>query len=49
MMMILRLLAKRRNRIIIPKGDTLIKQKDILIIFTKTDSVDKIKGLFKVV
>ena len=40
---------QRRNRIIIPKGDTQIKQKDILIIFTKTDSVDKIKGLFKVV
>ena len=41
--------VQRRNRVIIPKGDTQIKQKDVLIIFTKTDSVDKIKELFKVV
>ena len=40
---------QRRNRVIIPKGDTQIKQRDILIIFTKTDSVDKIKELFKVI
>lgn len=40
---------QRRNRVIIPKGDTLIRHRDILIIFTKTDSVDKIKELFKVV
>jgi trk system potassium uptake protein TrkA len=40
---------QRRNRVIIPKGDTLIRHRDILIIFTKTDSVYKIKELFKVV
>lgn len=39
---------QRRNRVIIPKGDTQIRLNDILIIFTKADNVDKIKGLFKV-
>ena len=40
---------QRRNRVIIPKGDTQIRQHDILIVFTMADNVEKIKGLFKVV
>lgn len=40
---------QRRNHVIIPKGDTKLRANDILIIFTKADSVEKIKGLFKVV
>lgn len=39
---------QRRNRVIIPKGDTLINQGDTLIIFTMADNADKIKELFKV-
>ena len=40
---------QRRNRVIIPKGDTQIKKDDILIIFTMASSVGLIKELFKVV
>jgi len=41
--------VQRKNRVIIPKGDTQIRQHDILIVFTKAESVDKIKELFKVI
>lgn len=42
-------IIQRRNHVIIPKGDTLVKTHDILIIFTKADSAQKIKDYFKVV
>lgn len=38
----------RRNKVIIPKGDTLITTDDILIIFTTADNAPKIKEFFKV-
>ena len=38
----------RRNKVIIPKGDTQINTNDILIIFTMADSAEQIKGFFKV-
>ena len=41
-------IIQRRANVIIPKGDTQIKSCDILIIFTKADSVDAVKGYFKV-
>ncbi len=40
---------QRRNHVIIPKGDTLLRKKDILIIFTMSDNATKIKGYFKAV
>ena len=40
---------QRRNRVIIPKGDTLIRQNDVLIVFTKAENAQEIKELFKVV
>lgn len=40
---------QRRSHIIIPKGDTQIKMKDILIVFTKAEDAQKIKEHFKVV
>ncbi|MBQ8459346.1 Trk system potassium transporter TrkA [bacterium] len=40
---------QRRHHVIIPKGDTMMRHRDILIIFTKTESAAKIKELFKVV
>lgn len=42
-------IIQRRNHVIIPKGDTLIKEHDILIIFTKADTAQKIKDYFKVI
>lgn len=39
---------QRRSRVIIPKGDTQIRVKDILIVFTKAEDVQKIKEHFKV-
>ena len=39
---------QRRNHVIIPKGDTVIKSKDVLIIFTMAENASKIKGYFKV-
>lgn len=39
-------IIQRRSNVIIPKGDTQIKSCDILIIFTKADSVDKVKEYF---
>lgn len=41
--------VQRRSHIIIPKGDTQIKMKDILIVFTKAEDAQKIKEHFKVV
>lgn len=40
---------QRRNRVIIPKGDTMIRQHDVLIVFTKAENAQEIKELFKVV
>ena len=40
--------VQRRNHVIIPKGDTVIKSKDILIIFTMAENASKIKEYFKV-
>lgn len=39
---------QRRNKVIIPKGDTLITTGDILIIFTTAQSAPQIKEFFKV-
>ena len=41
-------IIQRRNHVIIPKGDTQIKEHDILIILTKADTAQKIKDYFKV-
>jgi trk system potassium uptake protein TrkA len=41
-------IIQRRSNVIIPKGDTTLKTHDILIIFTKADSADKVKGYFRV-
>ena len=41
--------VQRRSHIIIPKGDTQIKMRDILIVFTKAQDAHKIKEHFKVV
>jgi len=40
---------QRRSRVIIPKGDTQIRMKDILIVFTKAEDAQKIKEHFKVI
>ena len=40
--------VQRRNHVIIPKGDTVIKSKDVLIIFTMADNAQTIKEYFKV-
>ena len=40
---------QRRSQVIIPKGDTELKLRDIMIIFTKAESASKIKEYFKVV
>lgn len=39
---------QRRNKVLIPKGDTEIHTDDILIIFTTSENAPKIKGFFKV-
>ena len=39
---------QRGNKVIIPKGSTQLKTNDILIIFTKSDSANKIKEYLKV-
>ena len=41
--------VQRRSHVIIPKGDTQIRMKDILIVFTKAEDAQKIKEHFKVV
>ncbi len=40
--------VQRRNQVIIPKGDTQLRELDILIIFTKADTAQQIKSYFKV-
>lgn len=40
--------VQRRNQVIIPKGDTQLREHDILIIFTKADTAQQIKSYFKV-
>jgi Trk K+ transport system NAD-binding subunit len=41
-------IIQRRNKIIIPKGDTIIKGGDNLIIFTTGENALKVKEFFKV-
>ncbi len=38
----------RKNKVLIPKGDTELKYDDIMIIFTKSESAEDIKEFFKV-
>ena len=40
--------VQRRNQVIIPKGDTQLREHDILIIFTKAETAQQIKSYFKV-
>lgn len=40
---------QRRNHVIIPKGDTQVRVRDVLIVFTKAQDAQKIKEYFKVV
>lgn len=35
--------VQRRNHVIIPKGDTLVREDDVMIIFTKSEDAPKIK------
>ena len=39
---------QRRNRVIIPNGDTQIHSGDTLIVFTRAENVPEIKKFFKV-
>ena len=41
-------MVNRKNRVIIPKGDTLIMAGDDVLIFTKNEDAQKIKDFFKV-
>ena len=41
-------IIQRRSHVIIPMGDTQIRNGDILIIFTKADTAQQIKSYFKV-
>ena len=41
-------MVNRKNRVIIPKGDTLIMAGDEVLIFTKNEDAQKIKDFFKV-
>lgn len=41
-------IIQRRSHVIIPMGDTQIRNGDILIIFTKADTAQQIKAYFKV-
>ena len=40
-------IIQRRNKVIIPKGDTLIMKQDNLIIFTTNTNAPVIKNFFK--
>ena len=42
-------IIQRRANVIIPKGNTVLKTHDILIIFTKAEHVDEVKEYFKVI
>ncbi len=39
-------IIQRGSKVIIPKGQTLIRGKDSLIIFTKADDAEAIRGYF---
>ncbi len=39
-------IIQRGSRVIIPKGQTLIRGKDALIIFTKAEDAESIRGYF---
>ena len=39
---------QRRNHVIIPMGDTQLKEHDTLIIFTKAESVSFVKEYFEI-
>ncbi len=41
-------IIQRRNNVIIPKGDSVIKVHDVLIIFTMAENAQKIKDYFRV-
>jgi trk system potassium uptake protein TrkA len=41
-------IIQRRSSVIIPMGNTQLKQNDILIIFTKAETVQKIKDYFNI-
>lgn len=41
-------IIQRRNKIIIPKGDTSVKSGDVLIIFTTGENAPQLKEFFKV-
>ena len=36
-------IIKRGKKIIIPKGDTLVREEDVMIIFAKSDDMQKLK------
>lgn len=40
-------IIQRRNKVIIPKGDTYIKPSDTLILFTTCENAEKLKEFFK--
>ena len=42
-------IIQRKNKIIIPKGDTLIRKNDTLIVFTTNENAQKIKEFFNAV
>ena len=42
-------IIQRRNKIIIPKGDTSVKSGDVLIIFTTGENAPQLKQFFKVI
>ena len=39
-------IIQRGSKVIIPKGQTLVRGRDSLIIFTKTDDAEVIRGYF---
>ena len=41
-------IIQRRNKVIIPKGDTFIKPNDNLTIFTTGENSDLIKEFFRI-
>jgi len=41
-------IIQRRNKVIIPKGDTLLMGGDTLIAFTTKDNSNDLKNFFKV-
>jgi trk system potassium uptake protein TrkA len=41
-------IIERQSKIIIPKGQTLIRSSDKIIIFTKAEDVEAVRNYFKV-